>query len=207
MPRDQVTVGPSKTSPIWTNDYLDRDHLIPGGAKADAAQFFAADSVIVDVGAAGAAAGAVAVPVSPALSGPIPSGTVLDFGGAKFAVLTAAAAAGAVTLAVRALPTALVDADIATYAGVKPRALPGGTVVGRTITERNASTPYGPAGAADDEVYIVAFDVSDLTRVNDIELVRPNTVIKENFLPNYATLAAGVLTKLRDKYVCIRGSE
>jgi hypothetical protein len=206
MPRDMTSYGPVKSSPVWTNDFLDRDHLIPGGAKVDSTAFFAADSVPVVVGAAGAAAGAVAVPVA-ALSGAIPSGTVLDFGAAKFAVLTAAAAAGAVTLTVRALPTALVSGDTARYAGIKPRALQGGTVIGRTIAERDASTPYGPAAAADDEVYIVAFDVSDITRINDVEIVRPNTVIKENFLPGFAALAAGVVTKLRDKYVCIRGSE
>lgn len=205
MSRDQTSIGPTKTSPVWTNDYLDREHLVPGGAKVDPTQFFAADSVVV-VTTNAPAAGAVAINVQ-ALSGAIPSGTILDFGGAKFAVLTAAAAAGATALAVRALPTALVIGDTATYPGIKPKALPGGTVIGRTIAERNASTPFGPAVAADDDIFIVAFDVSDLTRVNDVELVRPNSVIKENFLPNYSALAAGVLTKLRDKYVCIRGSE
>jgi hypothetical protein len=207
MPRDMTSVGPTKTSPVWTNDYLDRDHLIPGGGKVDAAQFYAADSVVVDVGAAGAAIAATSIPVSPALSGPIPNGTVLDFGTNKFARLTAAAAAGATTLTVAAIPTALVDADKATYPGVKPKALESGRVIGRTIAERDASTPYGPADAADDEVYIVAFDVSDLTRINDVELVRPNTVIKENFLPGWTGIVAGVKTKVRDKYVCIRGSE
>lgn len=204
--RDQTILGPTRTSPVWTNDFLDRDHLIPGGAKADAAQFFAADAVLVTVAPAGAAAAATSVPVL-ALPGAIPNGTLLDFGTNKFARLTAAAAAGAVTLTVAAIPTALVSLDTARYAGLKPKALQAGTAVGRTIAERDTSTPYGPAAAADDEVLIVAFDVSDLSRVNDIELVRPNVVLKENFLPGFATLAAGVVTKIRDKYVCIRGSE
>jgi hypothetical protein len=80
-------------------------------------------------------------------------------------------------------------------------------VIGRTIAENIAGTPMGPAADADDEVWIVAFDVSDLTRINDVELVRNNTVIKENFLPGFAALSAAVKTKLRAKYVCIQGVE
>lgn len=72
--------------------------------------------VTVDVGAAGASAGATSVPCN-ALSGPIPSGAILDFGTTKFAVLTADAATGATSLTVRAIPTALVDADVTTYIG------------------------------------------------------------------------------------------
>lgn len=72
--------------------------------------------VTVDVGAAGASAGATSVPCN-ALSGPIPTGAILDFGTTKFAVLTADAATGATSLTVRAIPTALVDADVTTYTG------------------------------------------------------------------------------------------
>lgn len=199
---------PTKASPVWTNDFLGPEHLMVGApSKLDPAAFFARDAVVVDVGAAGAAAGAVTVPVSPALSGPIPSGTVLWFSGAKFARLSAAAATGAVSLAVTALPTALVDADVATYPGVLPRAVPGGTIVGRTIAERDASAPYGPAADADDEVFITAFDVSDVSRINDVELVRPNTTIKENFLPVWTTISAAVKAKVRASYRCMRGAE
>lgn len=206
MARDLITYGPTKTQPVWTNDFLDREHLVPGGSKLLATAFPSPDAVIVNVGAAGAAAGATTVPVD-ALSGPIPSGTVLDFGGTKFATLTAAAAAGATSLAVRPLPTALVDADVATYTGIKPRSVSSGTVLGRTIAERDASTPFGPAAAADDEVFILAFDVSDVLRINDCELVRPNTVLKENFLPGWAGLAAAVKALVRGKYICMRGAE
>lgn len=80
----------------------------------------------VVVGAAGAAQGAVAVPVD-ALMYDIPSGTVLSFGGAKFARLTAPAAAGAVALTVAALPTALVDNDLAVIPGKGEYFIPPGT--------------------------------------------------------------------------------
>ena len=206
MPRDMTTVGPTKSAPVWTNDFLGPEHLIQGG-KALASAFNAPDAVVVDVGPAGAAIGATSIPVSPALSGPIPSGTVLDFGTNKCARLTAAAVAGATSITVAAIPTALVDADKATYPGIKAKSLPSGTVVGRTIAERDAGTPYGPADAADDETYIVAFDVSDLNRVNDIELVRHNTVIKENFLPGWSALAAGVQADVRAAYRCMRGTD
>ncbi len=151
------------TAAAWAGDYFNREHMIPGGAKLDPAQFNDTDAVTVTVGAAGAAAAATSVPVA-ALLGPIPNGTVLSFGTTKFATLTAAAATGATTLTVSPIPTALVSGDTATYPGVgTSKTVQSGTVVGRTLTERNAGTAFGPAGAADDEVYIVCFDVLDAT--------------------------------------------
>jgi hypothetical protein len=76
------------------------------------------------------------VPVA-ALSAAIPTGTTLDFGGAKFARLTAPAAVGAVTLTVAALPTALVSGDTATYPGTKGlgnKTLPAGIAVGELLS-------------------------------------------------------------------------
>jgi hypothetical protein len=93
-------------------------------------------AVLVVVGAAGAIATATSVPVD-ALSGPIPSGTILDFEGAgKFAILTADAAAGATSLTVEALPDALDDDDEATYAGSAgsgQKHLRAGTVIGELL--------------------------------------------------------------------------
>lgn len=88
-----------------------------------------ADAVTATVSSAGAAANATSVPVA-ALSGAIPSGTLLSFDTKKFAKLTAAAAKGATSLTVEALPTALADGDAATYAGTGRKYLPAGTVVG-----------------------------------------------------------------------------
>lgn len=202
-----MNIGTTRmTSPVWTNDFLSRDHLIPGGAKLDAAQFYADDAVVVTVGAAGALAAATSVPVD-ALSGPIPSGTIIHLGTNKFIKLSADAAAGATSLATVAIPTALVDNDTGIYPGVNTPAVPSGTVVGRTIAERDASDGFGPADAADDEIYIIAFDVDDPSVIPDITLVRHNAVIKENFLPGWATLASGVQDAVRLAYRCIRGAE
>lgn len=194
------------TAAAWAGDFFDRDHMIPGGAKLDPAQFTDTDSVVVTVGAAGAIATATSVPVD-ALSGPIPSGTTLYFGTNKYATLTAAAALGATSLTVAALATALVDNDTATYSGVGAAVtVVSGTIVGRTIAERDAGTPYGPAADADAEVYIVCFDRYDVTLNADIELYRPNSIVKETFLPGWAAISAAVKAKIRAAYVCTVGA-
>ncbi len=203
----QVTINANQiTSPVWAGDFLNREHLVPGGARLDAAQFPATDAVIVTVGAAGALVDDTAVPVA-ALAGPIPSGTVLDFGDKKLAVLTAAAAAGATILTVRAIPTALVSGDVATYAGVGRVVVQSGTAVGRTFAERAAGTDFGPAVDTDDEVFLVAFEVPDANRNPEIELYRHGGIVKENFLPDYADMDADLLTILRDVYTTTVGAE
>ena len=203
----QVTVNTNQiTAPVWAGDFLSPAHLVPGGAQVDAAQFNAVDAVVVTVGAAGADVDATSIPVA-ALSGPIPAGTVLDFGDKKLAVLTADAAAADTSLTVRAIPTALVDADTATYKGVGKVVIPTGTPVGRTFVERAAGAAFGPATEADDEVYLVAFEVPDAERNPEIELYRHGSVVKENFLPGYATMDADLLTLLRSLYTTTIGAD
>lgn len=277
--------GNTLTAPVWAGDYLDREHLVPGGGIVDAAQFNAQDAVVVTVGASGAAAGATSIPVD-ALSGAIPSGTILNFGsyapvtvtvndadvnatetsitvvalsgpipagtrlefsgaGSGYAQLTADAITGATTLTVEALPEdidnaatatfvggtkqarltagaaaaatsltvdelqfALVDDDTATYAGAGTfkKVIPSGTAIGRTFAERASGTAFGPADASDDEVYLVAFDVEDAANLPDVELYRHKSIVKENFLPGFSTLASGVLTKIRAAYSTTRGA-
>src|SRR6185295_10447665 len=114
MARMVVEGNLNSVARAWIGDLLDREHLIPGGAKLDAAQFFGDRAVKVVVGAAGALAAATTVPVA-ALSAAIPNGTVLNFGTNKFATLNAAAAAGATSLTTLAIPTALVSTDTAYY--------------------------------------------------------------------------------------------
>lgn len=174
------------TSPEWLADAIEPFMLVPAGGRVDISQFYAQDSVLVTVGAI-ANQNATSITVS-ALSGAIPSGTVLYFGGAKVATLTAAAAAGATTLTVAALPTALAVADSARYAGVKTRAIPSGTVLGRTQAELEAGTGYGPFAHNDDEIYIVPFENHDIDKSPDVALLRPGALIYENFLPDWSTL-------------------
>lgn len=206
MPRTMLGVtGPTLGSARWAGDYRDRDHLVPGGAKIDPAQFIGAlTGTRVVVGAAGAAIGAVAVPVA-ALANALPNGTVLDFGGTKFAVLTAAAAKGAVTLTTRALVTALVSGDTATYTGTGKKNIPSGTLIGRTRAERDAGTPFGVPIDTDEEIYLTAFDIVDADAVDDVELYRYNSVVYENFLPDFAGASATIKAFIRSRYVCSVG--
>lgn len=192
------------TAPRWAGDFMSPERLLPGGAKLDASALHADDAVSAVVGVAGAAQGAVSVPVA-ALSGPIPSGVQLDFGGAKLAITTALAAAGAVAIAVRALPTALVSTDTAIYPGTELESIPSGTLVGRTFAEEAAGTPFGPAANGDDQVYLVAFDVTDVNENNDVELYRHQGLVKTNFLPAFTTLGATLIAKIRAAYECTEG--
>ena len=186
------------SSPIWAADYLTREHLLPGGAKLDASQFAGEDAVLVTVGA-NAAGAATSITVT-ALLGPIPAGTTLFFGGTKFALTVTPSAIGATTLTVAALPTALVSADAATYAGIALKAVRSGTLVSRTYAERDAFTGFGPAVSTDDEAYLVVYDVPNLARDNDVELYRHDGLVKENFLPGFAALSAALKVVVRARY-------
>lgn len=93
---------------------------------------------IVTVGTGGAGADATTVPVV-ALPVALPSGAVLDFGGKKFATLTAAADEGATSITVRALATALVAGDVATKSGTGKKKLPAGTAIGTLLGDGKIS--------------------------------------------------------------------
>lgn len=199
----------SKASPVWLGDVLDPNvNMVRAPAKVLASAFEDAKAVKVQLSAA-AAADAVSISVD-ALSGAIPSGTLLHFGESKeFARTTADAAAGATSIAVEALPAALEDNDIAYYRPYGTRkSIPSGTLVGRTYAERDAGTPYGPAVvASDDEIYLTIFDIEDATRNNDVELLRPGCTVKENYLPNWSSLTAPEQAKIRALYTCVKGKD
>lgn len=187
------------SSPRWAGDFKSPERLLPGGARLDPTQFHGNDAVFVDVGAAGALAAATTVPVA-ALSGPIPNGTTIKLGTNKYMTLNAAAAAGATSLTVLPLVQALVDADTGWYEGTELETVVSGTLVGRTYTERDANTGFGPAADADDEFYLVAFDVTDLTNNADCELYRHGGVVYENFLPVFSALSSTLKGKIRSLY-------
>lgn len=195
----------TQSPPSFVAEPLGSHNLLPQPARVDAAQFDAFGSVRVTVGAAGAAQGATSIPVA-ALSGAIPSGTVLRFSADEFATLSASAAAGATSLAVEALVNALESGDVAIYPGTNGKKfVPAGTAIGRTISERDAGTNYGPATDTDDEIYLTGFEVIDANINPDVELVRHNTPIKENYLTGFAGYSTNLKTKLRSLYQMIRG--
>lgn len=192
--------GNQRSSPVWAGDFFTRDHLVPAPAKIDAAQFTDAAAVRVVIGAAGAAQNATSVPVdalvAPGLASTtviagggvlIPAGTTLYFGGAKVATLTADAKIGDTALTVSAIPTAVVDNDLALFSVANTLFVPSGTPIGRTYAERASNTAFGPAAVTDDEIFLTAFDCADARQNNDVELYRPGSVVKENYLPSYTT--------------------
>lgn len=194
--------GNTLSSPVWAGDFLDRECLVPGGAKLLASDFSREDAFLVSADGS-AAQGATSMAVD-ALGGALPSGTILTFGSGEFAKLTASAAAGATSLTVEALPNALEDNDTATYAGVGAYAVRSGTLIGRTYAERTAGTAFGPWASGDDEAYLVVYDVPDVTINNDVELLRHGTLVKENFLPT-ATQVAAQIAVVRAAYQTTRG--
>jgi hypothetical protein len=88
-------------------------------------------------------------------------------------------------------------------AGIKN--IPNGTLVGRTYAERDAGTAFGPAADADDEVLIVAFDVTDAAKNSDVELYRFGSIVKENFLPQWGSMSTALKAKIRAVYQTTKG--
>jgi hypothetical protein len=80
--------------------------------------------------------------------------------------------------------------------------IPSGTALGRTAAEATAGTGFGPADAADDEIFLLAFEVTDAAINVDCELYRAGGAVFTNYLPAFSGLAAGVQTALKAKYLC-----
>lgn len=179
----------------WVGDELNRDHVLPGGVVLQEAAFEPVGNVDATLTAA-AAIGATSLSVS-ALSGAIPAGTNLYFGEAgEFARLTADAAEGATSLTVEALVNALELGDTATYTGMNGRRYAeSGSLLGRTYAERDAGTAFGPYAAGDDEVYLLLYDVYDVTENPEATVYRHGSLVYEDKLPAGVDMAA-----VRDRY-------
>jgi hypothetical protein len=206
-----MTVSPSVTltPPIWAGEFLSPQRLIPAGGKLNLSEFFPTDSVLVTVSGANAQ-GATTLNVT-ALPTPtgwssgtiIPNGTTIHFGGDEYATVNdASVLPGDTAITVLALTQALEGGETGRYTGTGKITVPSGTVVGRTFAERDSNTRYGPATTGDEDVFIVAFDEPSIVENDgDVTLVKPGTVIKENFLPGWAGLSAAVKALVRDRYV------
>jgi len=204
MARIVGPTDPTLTAPPWAGDFMSPQNLVRGPLMLDASQFPTRDRVKVEVGTAGASVDATTVPVE-ALSGPVPSGTALSFGGDKFALLTAAASLGDTEITVEELVTALVDGDAAYYEPNNDVPIESGIPVGRTLAERNAGTNFGPADQNDDEIFLVAFAIDNATLHPDFEAYKPNKdlTVKEDLLPEWGNTdiwEANLVTALRTRY-------
>ena len=195
--------------PDFIGDFLSREHVLAGGIRLDPGLFTSADAMPVTASAV-AAVDATSVTVA-ALGAKVPSGTVLDFGGKKFARLTADADKGATSLTVAALAVALAVGDIARYTmpGMKKR-VAAGTLVGATNAEvEGANTvtngvpnglKWGPAADNDDVVRILCYDVIDADMNPEADVLRVGTLVRVNALPGWDTMSAALKNKVRATY-------
>lgn len=193
------------SSAAFLGDFGSREHILPGGAQLDDSVTWsgATSRYTVTVNDADVNAGETAITVV-ALPAAIPAGTTLDFGD-QVAVTTADAALGATSLTVEELGEDIANGATASYdADLDEEVVPAGTLVGRTVAERNSGASFGPAADADDEIFITVADV-DLDQTTDVDLVRHGTLIKTNFLPAYAAASATIKGKLEAKYQLILG--
>lgn len=179
---------------------------IPAGTILDFGQHTTGDISMLAKVTADAAAGATTLTVEE-LAHEIENSSVAAFGGGSsmFAQVTAAAAAGATSLTVEALAGPIADNATATYT-VAVTTVAAGTLVGRTYAERAAGTDFGPVDDSDDEVYLTAWDVTDLTINNDVELIRHETLIYEDLIPGWASLGATKQGLVRAAYQTTRSS-
>ena len=95
------------------------------------------------------------------------------------------------------------DAAAFSAGGDGKKRVANGIVVGRTSAERLSGAKFGPAADADDEVFIVAFDVVDLAINDDVTFYRPTRQVYENKLPGWGTLTPAVQGKVRVAYQCL----
>src|ERR1051325_2826306 len=154
---------------------------------------------------AAAATGATSITVEALPTALVDDDTATFPGGTKQARVTTAAAKAATSITVDELQFALVDDETAYYnIPGEPTRIRAGILVGLTNSElegaANAGVKWGPAADADDVVRIIAYDVIDADKNNDVDLVRPGTLIKVNFLPNWSTLSTTLKNKIRSTY-------
>jgi hypothetical protein len=192
----------SLTSPAWAGDPLDSMSLIPGGAQLNAALFPFED--VQTVTANGAATAAATTLTVDALTVAIPAGARLF--GASIVTVAIAAAIGATTLTTLPLPANVADNATFTFPGSNRKPVVSGTLIGRTFAERAAGTGFGPAVvASDDEIYLLAFDVPDADFDPSCELYRHESLVKENFLPQWGSFTNEEKAKVRALYQSILG--
>lgn len=195
----QVIYAPERTPPAWAGDGLNNKTILPGGIKLDASQFTSAELTVNAI----AAVDATSITLASGLTREINIGQVIDFGGKKFARVTAFAPVGATAVGIAPLVTALAVGDTGNFSGTK--FIPSGTLVGRTFAERSAGAGFGPGATTDDELFLLAYDVPNAIENPFGAAYRHTCLVFENYLPGWSGLASGVQTAIRSRYQCMLG--
>lgn len=193
------SVAGSYIQPAWAADPIDDRNIIPGGAQLDPDKFPFSDGFKVSVSSAVVAGNGVSIPVT-VLTGDIPAGYTLNFGGNKYAVLTQKATKGDAVITAN-VSAPLSGNEIANYAGVSGKKLvKAGTLVGRTYAERDSGISFSPYAAGDEEVYLLAFDTQDAQKNPDCELLRHHTLVRDHLLPGWTELSQEAKSAIRLHY-------
>lgn len=194
--------------PEWSAECLPAENLLNAGTQLDLAQFSYADAQTLTLAAGAITSGSnKTLTLTTALTDDLPAGTILNFGSGKYATLTTKGAKGATTIAGVTLAANIAGGETTAYKGVSGHVVvPSGTLVGRTYTERDAGTGFGVAAVADDEIYIVAFQVERGEIDAGVTLVRHQTLIYEDKLPGWAGFDTDTKAKVRSLYQCIKHS-
>lgn len=196
--------------PGWAAEELRPERLMPGGSRLVASEFAAEDSQTITLAAGAVTAGSnKTLTLTTALSYDIPVDTILDFGSGEYAKLTAGASAGSTSITGVTLAADLEGGESITWSGVSSKKpVDSGVLVGRTFTERTAGTGFGVADVStpDDEIYLTAFPVVDAAINPDVTLLRHDTLIYEDKLPNWSSLSSNQKSAIRSRYRCVTSS-
>lgn len=193
--------------PEYVAEPLEAEKLVPGGARLVASAFAREDAVVVTLAAGAVTSGSnKTLTTTAALTGAIPAGTILDFGSGEFATLTTGATAGTTSITGVTLAADLEGGESATYSGAGRIIVPGGTLVGRTFTERDAGTGFGAPDVStpDDQLFLTAWQVEDALINPDVTLIRHGTLIYEDKLPGWSSLSSTAKSVIRARYQCIK---
>ena len=83
--------------------------------------------------------------------------------------------------------------------------VPSGTLIGRTATERDAGTPFGPFAAGDTETYLT-FDDANVNLDVNVAAYRPGNVVYPMHLPALSKQTAQA-AEIEKRYIVNKGRE
>ncbi len=106
---------------------------------------------------------------------------------------------------------AQLDAAAFTEAAFPGGLIQSGTLVGRMRADEQAGIGFKPARVAPDvnpheQFYLVLADVVNVKEKSDVELCRHRSLVRYNYLPGWATLAAGAKAQIHSLYETTQGN-
>lgn len=201
---EYTSISGNYIQPAWAAEPIGPQNLIPGGAQLDPTGFPDGDGFIVNVTAAQSASSQATIAVTP-LKADIPAGYILSFSGNKYAALNAKALKGSNTLSAN-LSANLIGNETAIYSGISGKKLvKAGTLVGRTLAERDLGIGFSLADSSSEEVYLLAFDTPNAQANPECELLRHGTLVRDHLLPGWNDLSPTIKAMVRMHYSCLRG--